>query len=118
MSSKHYVDRVETEIRFRNEFRQSLLAGEKRGTLRLGRRVPQTLEIPVVLENSERIGYALIDVLIWVKLVALERHPEIFAREYPKDHKELLAKMREIYPHIEDESWLTFYGFRLQTSGA
>lgn len=105
------VDRIEKEIWFQAKFVDSLRSGAKRGTLRMGRRIPVSMSLPVVVtESHQRIGIAEIESLAWVRWEDVEQYPEILRREYPTGEA-LRTEMQAIYPALKSDSWLTFYGF-------
>ena len=104
------VDRVDTLIQFQEKFKEHAILG--RGTLRMGRRIPKFLTLPVVLtENKEIFGYIKIDLLIWLQFKDIIKHPEIIKREYP-DYKNILKDIKTIYPNLKRDTWMTFYGFK------
>lgn len=104
------IDRIDNLIQFQRRFKKHATLGK--GTLRIGRRVPKSLILPVVLtENKEIIGYIKIDLLIWLQFKDIIKHPEIIRREYP-DYKNILKDIKTIYPALRPDTWMTFYGFK------
>jgi len=106
------IDRVEKQIWFQQKFEKPILKGIKRGTLRLGKRIPAKLTLPIFIsETRKKLIDVKIEILIWLKYKDIQKYPEIMKREYPNDLKELDKEMKKIYPQLEPESWITFYGF-------
>ena len=104
------IDRIDNLIQFQKRFKKHATLG--RGTLRIGRRIPKSLILPVVLtESKEIIGYIKIELLIWLQFKDIIRHPEIIKREYP-DYKNILKDIKTIYPDLKQDTWMTFYGFK------
>lgn len=109
------ITRVEEAIWFRSKFLEVLKSGEKTGTLRLGRRIPKYEKLPVVLtETRECIGNARIDTLSWIKFGDIIYYPVILQREYPHEFQQIYDEMIMVYPDITQDSWVTFYGFRME----
>lgn len=106
------IDRVEEQIWFQQKFAKPILKGSKRGTLRLGKRIPARLTLPIfVSETRKKLIDAKIEILIWLKYEDIQKYSEIMRREYPNDPKELDKEMKKIYPQLKLGSWITFYGF-------
>jgi len=104
------IDRIDNLIQFQKRFKKHATLG--RGTLRMGRRIPKSLILPVVLtENKEIIGYIKIELLIWLQFKDIIKHPEIIKREYP-DYKNILKDIKTVYPSLKPNTWMTFYGFK------
>ena len=104
------IDRIDNLIQFQERFKKHATLGK--GTLRMGRRIPKFLTLPVVLtENKEIFGYIKIDLLIWLQFKDIIKHPEIIRREYP-DYKNILKDIKTIYPNLKRNTWMTFYGFK------
>lgn len=104
------IDRIDDLIQFQRKFKKHATLG--RGTLRIGRRVPKFLILPVVLaENKEIIGYIKIELLIWLQFKDIIKHPEIIKREYPS-YKNILKDIKTVYPSLKSKTWMTFYGFK------
>lgn len=108
------IDRVEKQIWFQQKFAKPILEGIKKGTLRLGKRIPAKLTLPIfVSETRQKLINAKIEILIWLKYKDIQKYPEIMKREYPNDPKKLDKEMKRIYPVLTPESWITFYGFSI-----
>jgi endonuclease-3 len=106
------IDRIEKQIWFQQKFAKPILKGIKKGTLRLGKRIPAKLNLPIFIsETRKKLTDANIEILIWLKYKDIQKYPEIMEREYPSDIKKLDKEMRKIYPELSSESWVTFYGF-------
>jgi len=104
------IDRIDNFIQFQKRFKKHATLG--RGTLRIGKRIPKSLILPVVLtESKEIIGYIKIELLIWLQFKDIIKHPEIIRREYP-DYKNILKDIKTIYPDLKRDTWMTFYGFK------
>ena len=106
------VDRIEKQIWFQQKFAKPILKGIKKGTLRLGKRIPAKLTLPIFIsETRKRLIDANIEILIWLKYKDIQKYPEIMEREYPSNIKKLDKEMKKIYPELSPEGWVTFYGF-------
>lgn len=104
------IDRIDNLIQFQKRFKKHATSG--RGTLRVGRRIPKSLILPVVFtESKEIIGYIKIELLIWLQFKDIIKHPEIIKREYP-DYKNILKDIKIVYPFLMPDTWMTFYGFK------
>lgn len=113
-----YLYRIERAIWFRSKFKDVLASGIKRGTLRMGRRVPAAEVLPVILaETRERIGDAHITGLAWLRYGDLPRFPSILEEEYPHDTTEIDQEMKVVYPTLAADDWVTFYGFTFVPRG-
>ncbi len=106
------IDRVEKQIWFRQKFAKPILEGIKKGTLRLGKRIPAKLILPILIsETRKKLIDAQIEILIWLRYKDIQKYPEIIQKEYPNNLKKLNKEMKKIYPTLTSESWVTFYGF-------
>ncbi len=106
------IDRIEKQIWFQQKFAKPILKEIKRGTLRIGKRIPAKLTLPIFIsETREKLIDAKIEILSWIKYKDIQKYPEIMRREYPNNPKELDKEMKKIYPQLKSESWITFYGF-------
>lgn len=104
------IDRIDNLIQFQKRFEKHVTLGK--GTLRIDRRIPKSLILPVVLtESKEIIGYIKIELLIWLQFKDIIKHPEIIKREYP-DYKNILKDIKTVYPSLKPNTWMTFYGFK------
>ena len=104
------IYRVDNLIQFKKRYTKHATLG--RGTLRVGRRIPKSLILPVVLtESKETIGYIKIELLIWLQFKDIIKHPEIISREYP-NYKNILKDIKTVYPSLKPNTWMTFYGFK------
>lgn len=111
----NYISRIEDVIWFRSKFQKVLVSGEKTGTLRLGRRIPQLEILPVMLTETHKcIGQARIEVLAWLRFAEIVDYPIILQREYPHEYNQIWVEMRQVYPSITKKSWVTFYGFTME----
>lgn len=108
------IDRIEKQIWFQQKFAKPILKGVKQGTLRLGKRIPARLVLPIfVSETRQKLIDAKIEILVWLKYKDIQKYPEITKREYPNEPKKLDKEMKKIYPVLTPESWITFYGFSI-----
>lgn len=108
------IDRVEKQIWFQQKFAKPILKGIKKGTLRLGKRIPARLVLPIFIsESHQKLVDAEIETLAWLKYKDIQKYPEIMRREYPNEPKKLDKEMKKIYPMLTPESWITFYGFSI-----
>lgn len=108
------VDRVEKQIWFKQKFAKPIVAGIKKGTLRLGKRIPNKLILPIFIsETRKKLIDVKIEILIWLKYKDIQKYPEIMKKEYPNDPEKLDKEMKKIYPTLTPESWITFYGFSI-----
>lgn len=110
------IDRIEKQIWFQKKFAKPILKGIKKGTLRLGKRIPSKLVLPIFISETRRklvrkLVDVQIEVLAWLKYKDIQKYPEIIKREYPNEIKKLDKEMRKVYPTLTSESWITFYGF-------
>jgi len=112
------IDRVEKQIWFQQKFTKPILKGVKKGTLRLGKRVPAKLILPIFIsETREKFVDVKIEILIWLKYKDIQKYPEIMKREYPNNPEKLDKEMKKIYLNLKSESWVTFYGFSIFKKG-
>jgi len=112
------IDRVEKQIWFQQKFTKPILKGVKKGTLRLGKRVPAKLILPIFIsETREKFVDVKIEILIWLKYKDIPKYPEIIKREYPNNPEKLDKEMKKIYLNLKSESWVTFYGFSIFKKG-
>jgi hypothetical protein len=104
------IDRIDNLIQFQERFKEHATLGK--GTLRMGRRIPKSLMLPVMLTESKKIiGYIEIELLIWLQFKDISKHPEIIKREYP-NYKNILRDIKTVYPSLKPNTWMTFYGFK------
>lgn len=104
------IDRIDNLIQFQERFKKHATLGK--GTLRMDRRIPKSLILPIVLtESKEIIGYIKIELLIWLQFKDIIKHPEIIKREYP-NYKNILKDIKIVYPSLKPNTWMTFYGFK------
>ena len=112
LPSEPTVHRVEVGLWFHSLHFQYLLDGRKRGTLRVGRRVPASLYLPV-LETETRSfrGSVIIETLSWLRWGDVSGRPDVLACEWPNNWPDLQLAMRNTYGTLGNADWMTFYGF-------
>lgn len=109
------IERIDKELIFHAPMESILLGGQQTGSIRLGRRIPEIENLPIVIKEGWRtIGIADIDTLVWLKFGSIKAYPEILNRVNENDLDQLLESHKPFYPNLAFESWITFYGFRLQ----
>ncbi len=95
------IERIEKQIWFQQKFAKPILKGIKKGTLRLGKRIPAKLTLPIFIsETRKKLVDAKIKILIWLKYKDIQKYPEIMEREYPSDINKLDKEMKKIYPEL------------------
>jgi hypothetical protein len=107
------VSRVQSELRFQTKFGARLKAGGEYGTIRAGKRVPISLRLPIVSTEARReIGTALINEVRWIQFRDIDR-PDILALEYTQNIRVLRSDLLHLYPYLTEDSWVTFFRFRV-----
>jgi len=108
------IDRVEKQIWFQQKFEKPILKGITKGTLRLGKRVPAKMILPVfVAETRKKLADVKIEIVTWIKYGDVRKHSEIIKRLSFESFNKLDAEIKKIYPTLHKEDWITFYGFKL-----
>ena len=108
------IDRVEKQIWFQQKFTKPILNGMIKGTLRLGKRIPAKMILPVfIAETRKKLADVKIEIVTWLKYGEIRKHPEITKRLSFESFNKLDAEMKKIYPTLQKEDWITFYGFNL-----
>lgn len=107
------AEAVQGELSFLSRHHARFRSGGIFGTIRQGRRVPASLELPLVDANTrERLGKAEILEVRWLKLVEIDQ-PSIMRFEFTQSPAELASSLRRLYPTLQDDSWVTFIRFRM-----
>lgn len=108
------IDRIEKQIWFQQKFAKPILAGIIKGTIRLGKRIPAKMTLPVfVAETRKKLADVKIEIVTWIKYGEIRKHSEITKKLSFESFDKLDAKMKKIYPVLQKEDWITFYGFNL-----
>lgn len=111
---KETVERVQEELQFVAKYKERLVARNKHGTIRAGRRIPAAMKLAVrITETGEYLGKIAIEEVRWLKLKEIGT-PEILSFEYPSDLEELKIDLVTIYPELNEDSWVTFFRFRFE----
>lgn len=109
------IERTDKELIFHAPMLPILLSGQQTGSIRLGRRIPEKESLLLVIkEEGEIIGIADIDTLLWVRFMNLVDYPEVLTRVGENNLNKLFELLKPFYPNLALDSWVTFYGFRLQ----
>ncbi len=108
------IDRIEKQIWFQKKFAEPILKGVIKGTLRSGKRIPAKMILPLFISGTQK---KLVDIEIeiasWLKYSEIQKHSEIIKRLSFENFNNLDAEMKKIYPALQKEDWITFYGFNL-----
>lgn len=108
------IDRVEKQIWFQQKFAKPILKGSIKGTLRLGKRIPAKMILPVfITETRKKLVNIEIEMVSWLKYSEIQKHFEIIERLSFENFNKLNTEMKKIYPSIRKKDWITFYGFNL-----
>jgi hypothetical protein len=108
------VDRLQDELQFVQKYASRLKTRGKHATIREGRRIPTAMTLPIrITETGEFIGNAQIEELRWLRLRDINS-PEILNEEFPKNVLDLVDDLKELYPTLRNDSWVTFFRFRFE----
>ncbi len=108
------IDRLEKQIWFQQKFAKPILKGIIKGTLRLGKRIPAKMNLPVfVAETRKKLADVKIETVTWIKYGEIQKYSEITKRLSFESFDKLDAEIKKIYPALKKEDWITFYGFNL-----
>ncbi len=98
-------------LRFRPEYLQRVLRGEKRVTIRLGIVRPRFGELLIVCNN---LVYGIAEVES-IDIRRVEDIPEEVLREEGfRSTKELINELRKLYPEIKDTTYVTIIRFHIK----
>ncbi|QOJ79505.1 ASCH domain-containing protein [Infirmifilum lucidum] len=104
MPEKNAVRRLGRVLSFRLSYLERLFSGEKSTTIRRG--IVQPLRSEVYLESNGKIyGEARVKSLRFTRVADLT--DEDAKKDGFNSRKDLLDALREIYPDIKDEDWVT-----------
>ena len=102
---------------FIKKYKTPLESREKHGTLRMGRRIPVDMKLPVLISDSkELLGHVEVLELRWLRYHEIDNQ-DILAFEYPQDIGDLRRDLESIYPDLRKDSWMTFFRFRFEDEG-
>lgn len=108
------IDRIEKQIWFQQKFAKPILKGAIKGTLRLGKRIPAKIILPLfITEARKKLGDIEIEIIIWLKYNEIRKYSRIVKKLSFENFDEIDVEMKKIYPTLEKEDWITFYGFKL-----
>lgn len=108
------IDRIEKQIWFQQKFAKPILAGITKGTIRLGKRIPAKVILPVFITGTrKKLVDIEIEIVLWLKYNEIRKYSEIIKRLSFENFDKLDVEMKKIYPTLQREDWITFYGFNL-----
>ncbi len=98
-------------LRFKPEYLQRVLRGEKRVTIRLGIVRPRFGELLIVCNN---LVYGIAEVES-IDIRRIEEIPkEILHEEGFRNIRDLINELRKLYPEIKDTTYVTIIRFRVK----
>lgn len=108
------IDRIEKQIWFQQKFAKSILTGFVKGTIRLGKRIPAKVILPIfITEARKKLVDIEIEIILWLKYKEIRKYSEIIKRLSFDNFDKLDIEIKRIYPTLQKEDWITFYGFNL-----
>ncbi len=111
-TAKGAVQRIDMTLWFRACHFEPMLRGDKHGTLRVGRRIPRELILPVVETESRMFrGSVQIEQTSWLRWSDVSGRSDVLRQEWPNTWVALEQAMIETYGELDPKVWMTFYGF-------
>ena len=102
-------------MNFKKKFKESLLKGKKRSTLRMGIKDYKVGEIVKVVAGDEEIGLAKIKEVKFVQWRDIGKKDVLI--EGMKRKKDLKRELKSIYGEFDDESIFTQIVFKMLKNG-